>query len=104
VLVRTISGAEGYVQVKYVVRAPSAEDREQAVHVSHVPADGRKQPSSTPLEEASRPSLTSGAGHSGEWRAVDERPEPGRYSTSGERLGDISKCVTFSICIFTHHL
>jgi hypothetical protein len=47
---------------------------------------------------------TSGGGHSGEWRAVDERPEPGRYSTSGERLGDISKCVTFSICIFTHHL
>ena len=103
-LVRTISGAEGYVQVKYVVRAPSAEDREQAVHVSHVPADGRKQPSITPLEEPSRPSSTSGAGHSGEWRAVDERPEPGRYSTSGERLGDISKCVTFSICIFTHHL
>jgi hypothetical protein len=44
---------------------------------------------------------TSGGGHSGEWRAVDERPEPGRYSASGERLGDISKYVSFSICIFT---
>jgi hypothetical protein len=29
------------------------------------------------------------------------RPQPGRYSASGERLGDISKYVSFSICIFT---
>ena len=103
-LVRTVSGVEGYVQVKYIVRAPSAEGKEQTVCASHVPADGRKQPSSTPLEEPSRPSSTCGGGHSGEWRAVDERPEPGRYSASGERLGDISKFVTISICVFTLEL
>ena len=82
-LVRTSSGAEGYIQAKYVVRAPSSE--------------GRLPPSNSSASslQISEPVSTIASGHFGEWRAVDERPEPGRYSAAGERLGDIIKCVSF---------
>jgi hypothetical protein len=83
VFVRTSSGAEGYIQAKYVVRAPSFEG-------SHPPSN-----SSASSSQISEPVSTTASGHFGEWRAVDERPEPGRYSAAGERLGDINKCVYF---------
>ncbi len=83
VFVRTSSGAEGYVQVQYVVRAPSPEGSHPTVK-SHIPS-----------LQSSVPAATAASGHFGEWRAIDEKA---RYSAAGERLGDISKSVLFLCC------
>ncbi len=49
-----------------------------------------------PSLPSSVPAATAASGHFGEWRAIDEKA---RFSASGERLGDISKCVMLaSIC------
>jgi hypothetical protein len=97
VFVRTSTGAEGYVQVRYVVPAQSPEGINAPVHSSAVvdpPA-----PVSPISFHTVEPNQTASKQHFGEWRAVDDRPEPGRYSAAGERLADISKCVIFTISV-----
>ena len=90
--VRTAAGSEGYVQVRYVVPAASSDS---SCVLPVAPVQNSKQ---NPVSEnaPASPHLDSALAqatlypHIGEWRAVHELPEPGRYSTSGERLGDIS--------------
>ena len=90
--VRTSAGAEGYVQVRYVVPAPPEVIIAPAHSSAAVDPPACVSPISSHIVE---PVATSANQHFGEWRAVDDRPEPGRYSAAGERLADISKCVIF---------
>jgi hypothetical protein len=93
VFVRTSTGAEGYVQVRYVVPAQSPEGINAPAHSSAVvDSPARLSLISSHIVE---PNATVSNQHFGEWRAVDDRPEPGRYSAAGERLADIAKCVIF---------
>jgi hypothetical protein len=96
VLVRTSSGAEGYVQVRYAVRAPSSSPA--LTDVSR--GERSKLPANVPAAATGGVSLPTKVGsiHFGEWRAVEERPTAGRYSAGGERLADINKYSKFQFC------
>ncbi len=99
VLVRTGSGAEGYVQVRHVVRAPSSPP----VLSDASRGEGSKSPANVPAAATGGVSLPTkvGSSHFGEWRAVEERPTAGRYSAGGDRIADINKCFGFPFCIFS---
>ena len=96
VLVRTSSGAEGYVQVRYVVRAPSSSPA--LTDASR--GEESKLPANVPPAATGNVSLPAkvGSSHFGEWRAVEERPTAARYSAEGERLADINKYFKFQFC------
>ena len=95
VFVRTGTGAEGYVQVRYVIPAPSSEGSKPV----SVPPDQSREESKL---SANVPAAST-VGHFGEWRAVEERPIAGRYSSGGERLADINKYFGFVINAFYHN-
>ena len=99
VYVRSSSGVEGYVQLKYVVRAACAgSSEEQNAIVSHS-SGGKSAMSATasaPGAQSGTSTSAPGNGHPGEWRAVNERPAR-RYSAAGQRMGDINKYALFGV-------
>ncbi len=97
VLVRTSSGAEGYVQVRHVVRAPSSFPA--LTDASR--GEGSKLPANAPAAATGGVSLPTKVSsvHFGEWRAVEERPTAGRYSAGCERLADINKYFKFHFSV-----
>ena len=99
VLVRTSSGAEGYVQVRHVVRAPSSSPA--LTDASR--GKGSKLSANVPAAATGSVSFPTkvGSSHFGEWRAVEERPTSGRYSARGDRIADINKCFEFPFCILS---